>query len=98
MNKSDLIQKLAQQKGITKKRAESVVNLVFESFAESLVSDERIEIRGFGSFTTRKYRKYEGRDPRNNTPISVPPKKLPYFKPSRKLQARINGEEWDGED
>ena len=91
MNKSDLIQKLAEQKGITKKRAESVVNIIFESFADSLANDERIEIRGFGSFTTRYYKEYEGRDPRHNTPIHVPPKRLPYFKPSRKLQALING-------
>lgn len=96
MNKSDLIEKLASQKGVTKKRAEGIVNVIFEMMTDSLVGADRIEIRGFGSFTTRTYKGYKGRDPRNGRGIEVTPKKLPYFKASKKLLAELNGLPTDG--
>jgi integration host factor subunit beta len=64
MNKSELVEKLAERAKITKKRAELVVNLVFDQMAQALKRGERIEIRGFGSFTSKAYEAYTGRNPR----------------------------------
>ena len=58
MTKSELIEVLAQETGLTKGRAELVVNTVFDSMVEALQSGEGIEIRGFGSFTVRQYKSY----------------------------------------
>ena len=64
MTKSELIERIAQDAGLTKGRAEMVVNTIFDSMVEAMVQDEGIEIRGFGSFTVRRYKAYEGRNPR----------------------------------
>src|SRR5215467_8863338 len=79
MNKSELIEVIAQKTGMTKKRAEDVVNLVFDSMTDALSQGERIEIRGFGSFVNRSYGAYTGRNPRTSESIQVKPKRLPFF-------------------
>jgi integration host factor subunit beta len=59
---------------------------------EVLSEDERIEIRGFGSFFTKKYGSYGGRNPRTGEHVSVPEKKLPHFRPSKELLKKLNNE------
>jgi integration host factor subunit beta len=90
MNKSELVEKLAERAKITKKRAEQVVNLVFEQMTEALERGERIEIRGFGSFTNKSYDAYTGRNPRTGETIHVPAKKLPFFKVGKELKERVD--------
>ena len=90
MNKSELIEKLAERSKITKKRAEQVVNLVFEQMTQSLKRGERIEIRGFGSFTSKPYDAYTGRNPRTGETIHVPAKRLPFFKVGKELKERVD--------
>lgn len=90
MNKSELIDILAEQAKITRKRAETVVNLIFDSMTETLVKGERIEIRGFGSFTAKDYDSYTGRNPRTGESIQVAPKRLPFFKVGKELKERVN--------
>jgi integration host factor subunit beta len=63
MTKADLINVVAEKAGITRVKAEAVVNTIFDSMVESLMKDDRIEIRGFGSFVNRKYDAYKGRNP-----------------------------------
>ena len=63
----------------------------------SLRDNERIEIRGFGSFEIRKYRGYEGRNPRTGEKVEVNAKRLPFFKVGKDLRIRVNGEESDEE-
>ncbi len=90
MNKSELIDILAEQAKITRKRAETVVNLIFDSMTETLVKGERIEIRGFGSFTAKNYDSYTGRNPRTGEAIEVAPKRLPFFKVGKELKERVD--------
>jgi integration host factor subunit beta len=90
MNKSELVEKLAERAKITKKRAEQVVNLIFEQMTQALERGERIEIRGFGSFTNKSYDAYTGRNPRTGETIHVPAKKLPFFKVGKELKERVD--------
>lgn len=86
MTKSELIAKVADRRGITVRKAEEVVNTIFESMAEALGSGDRIEVRGFGSFAIREYQPYTGRNPKTGESITVQPKKLPYFKVGKEIR------------
>lgn len=90
MNKSELVQKVADRVNLTKKRAEEVVNLIFDSMTEALVKGGRVEIRGLGSFVVRNYKSYTGRNPRTGESIEVKPKKLPFFKVGKELKKRVD--------
>jgi len=90
MNKSDLVKIMAAKGGISTRNAETFVNLIFDALSSALMKEERIEIRGFGSFTIRHYDAYEGRNPRSGTPTSIPAKRLPHFKAGRDITDRIN--------
>ena len=72
MTKSELIDAVARRTQITKSRAELVVNCVFDSMTAALERGEGIEIRGFGSFTVREYKPYNGRNPRTGRAVPVP--------------------------
>jgi integration host factor subunit beta len=91
MNKSELVEQLAVKKDITNKRAEEVVNLIFASMTEALAEGDRIEIRGLGSFVIKDYDSYTGRNPKTGQPITVSPKKLPFFKVGKELKERVLG-------
>lgn len=90
MTKSELIDAVAQRTKITKSRAEQVVNCVFEAMTAALERGEGIEIRGFGSFTVRHYKPYNGRNPRTGKPVPVPEKRLPFFKVGKELKELVN--------
>jgi integration host factor subunit beta len=90
VNKSELIEQLAQRSQINIVQAEEVVNLIYRKMRDTLVSGGRIEIRGFGSFVVKEYGAYEGRNPKTGVKIPVPPKKLPFFKVGKELKERID--------
>lgn len=90
MTKADLINLISEKAGITRVKAETVVNTVFDSMVEALVKGDRIEIRGFGSFVNRQYEAYKGRNPRTGEVIEVEQKKLPFFKVGKELKEEIN--------
>lgn len=90
MTKADLINKVASKAGITRVKAEAAVNTVFDTMVEALMQDDRIEIRGFGSFVNRKYDAYKGRNPRTGEIINVEEKKLPFFKVGKELKDEVN--------
>lgn len=90
MNKSELIEIIAEKSNITKKKAEDVVNLVFSSMTSSLLKGDRIEIRGFGSFVNKYYGPYTGRNPRTGESIQVHAKRLPFFKVGKELRERVD--------
>ncbi len=90
MTKSDLIKHVAERNKLSKARAELVVERVFECLAQALQRDERVEIRGLGSFETRRYGAYKGRNPRTGTSVAVKPKRLPFFKVGKELKDLIN--------
>lgn len=91
MTKSELIDRVAQESGLTKGRAEMVVNTIFDAMTAALSNGDGIEIRGFGSFTVRQYKSYEGRNPRSGDVVHVGPKRLPFFKVGKELRERVNG-------
>lgn len=90
MNKSKLIETISEKANITKKKAELVVNIIFDSMSQALVGNDRIEIRGFGSFVNKEYRSYQGRNPRTGDSIKVLPKRLPFFKVGKELKERVD--------
>jgi integration host factor subunit beta len=90
MTKSDLIEHVAEQNKVSKGRAEALVNSIFECLEEALRRDERVEIRGLGSFETRRYGSYKGRNPRTGDSVAVQPKRLPFFKAGKELKDLIN--------
>jgi integration host factor subunit beta len=92
MTKAELIERVAQKKKkMARHHAELVVDAIFACMEQSLHRGERIEIRGFGTFQVRRYRGYEGRNPKTGTVVHVAPKRLPFFKVSGKLAAQMNG-------
>ncbi len=93
MTKADLIDLIADKRGITRVKAETVVNTIFDTMIESLLKDDRIEIRGFGSFVNRKYSAYKARNPRTRQIIEVGEKKIPFFKVGKELKEDINEKE-----
>ena len=90
MTKADLINLISEKAGITRVKAETVVNTIFDSMVEALMRNDRIEIRGFGSFVNRYYGAYKGRNPRTGEVINVQEKKLPFFKVGKELKEEIN--------
>jgi integration host factor subunit beta len=90
ITKAELINVVAEKAGITRVKAETVVNTIFDSMVEALLRDDRIEIRGFGSFVNREYKAYKGRNPRTGEVIDVEEKKLPFFKVGKELKDEIN--------
>ncbi len=90
MNKAELTQELVKQGHISQKVAKIVVDTIFEEMKQALVKGERIEIRGFGSFSIREYDGYDGRNPKTGEKVRVAPKRLPFFKVGKELRERIN--------
>ena len=90
MNKSDLIEALSKETGLPVRKAEEVVNTVFNSMADSLAKGDRIEIRGFGSFKIKDYDGYIGRNPRTGESVNVRSKRLPFFKCGKDLKERVD--------
>ena len=90
MNKKELTERLAQEKEIFRTDAKKVVDLVFQSMADTLAQGCKVEIRGFGAFRVKKYKAYQGRNPKTNEVIKVKRKRLPFFKVGKALKERVN--------
>ncbi|MBK9064067.1 MAG: integration host factor subunit beta [Acidobacteria bacterium] len=89
--KADLVEEVAKATDLTKKQAEVIVESVFDGIIASLRSGEKIELRGFGSFRLRQRGARIARNPkRSGVKVMVPPKRVPYFKPGKKLKELIN--------
>ena len=89
MNKSDLIEALARETKISWHEAKSVINTILETISGALIFGNSVEIRGFGSFTIRKYKDYKGRHPKTGKIIQVEQKKLPFFKVAKELREKV---------
>jgi integration host factor subunit beta len=90
MTKSQLIEAVSDRIDVPRKRAEDVVNAVFDAMKGALLEDERIEVRGFGSFTIREYKAKKGRNPRTGAQVQVDEKKSVHFKPGKELRERVD--------
>ncbi len=91
MTKSELVELIAStQDGITRREAEVVVNTVFAAISDALAEGDRVELRGFGSFSTRQRGARTGRNPKTGAAVAVPAKKVPHFKPGKLLRERVD--------
>ena len=93
MIKSELLQALARDNpGLRAEEVEKVVNTFFEEIEQRLAQGGRVELRGFGAFSTRERDPRQGRNPRTGASVAVPGKKVPYFKPGKEMRARLNAD------
>lgn len=92
MTKSELIDRIAQKQAhLARRDVEFAVKMILEHMAERLASGERIEIRGFGSFSPHFRPGRVGRNPKTGSPVSLPAKYVPHFKPGKELRERVDG-------
>ncbi len=96
MTKADLVDEVVRVSSLSKKQAEIIVNTVFQAIVVSLRKDDKIELRGFGSFRVRRRRSRQGRNPKTGDRVAVPAKRIPYFKPGKELKDLINGQDGAG--
>lgn len=91
MTKAEMIDKISLgYTSLTRRQVEILVNTIFESIKEALAKGDKIEIRGFGSFRLRHRREREGRNPKTGDVVTVPPKKVPFFKAGKELRALVD--------
>ncbi len=90
MNRSDLIDALKDKVALSRKDADKVVDTFFDALKETLANGDRIEIRGFGSFSVKHYKPYVGRNPKTGDRIQVTSKKLPFFKVGKDLKESVD--------
>ncbi len=85
-----MISALKKEANISKSEAAKVVQIFFDSMADALANEERIEIRGLCSFFIKNYKSYTGRNPKTGDKVQIHPKKLPFFKCGKELRERVN--------
>jgi integration host factor subunit beta len=90
MTKADLVERVAKEADMTKKDAEQLVEIIFDSIIASLNKGEKIELRGFGSFRVRQRNARKGRNPKTGDSVNIPAKRVAYFKPGKELKEVIN--------
>jgi len=90
MTKADLVEEVVRMTELPRKESEVIVETIFESIIQALQGGDKIEIRGFGSFRTRQRRGRTGRNPKTGAKVDVPPKRIPFFKPSKELKDFVN--------
>jgi len=93
MTKAELVEMIATETGVSKKDTGIIVNMILENIGRALVEDDKVELRGFGSFKVKSRRSRQARNPRTGESVAVPAKKVPYFKASNELKARLNTED-----
>ncbi|PLX89378.1 MAG: integration host factor subunit beta [Desulfuromonas sp.] len=91
MTKSELIDRLSDEHHLlNKKDAESVINLIFNGIGDALATGDRVEIRGFGSFSVRERDGREARNPKSGELVRIPSRKTPFFKTGKELRERVD--------
>lgn len=90
MNKLELISTLKERSHLTKSESADVIKIFFDSLSQSFVEGERVEIRGFCSFHVKEYKSYTGRNPKTGQKVTIPPKRLPFFKCGKELKERVD--------
>ncbi|RKF22482.1 integration host factor subunit beta [Altericroceibacterium spongiae] len=93
MIRSELLQSLADDNPeLRPEEIEQVVDIFFEEISSRLAEGGRVELRGFGAFSTRQREGRTGRNPRTGESVEVPPKRVPYFKPGKEMRERLNSD------
>src|ERR1039457_5088812 len=89
MTKQQLIEKVAAKTEMAKAQAEAAVDSVFEMIAEALQANERVDLRGFGSFVVKERKERQGRNPRTGEAITIAAKRDANFKPGKELMEKL---------
>jgi integration host factor subunit beta len=90
MTRSDLTEEVYQALETPLKESDDIVCAIFDRIVRALQSGDKVEIRGFGSFHTRQRRGRIGRNPKTGARVEVPPKRVPFFKPSKELRELVD--------
>lgn len=90
MKKSDLVDAISAKANVSKAQAQIIVDDVFELISEGLAKGEKIDLRGFGTFSVRESAARTGRNPQTGEPIQIPARRVPGFKPGKELKDRVN--------
>ena len=90
MTKADLVDQVTALGSLTRRDGEVIVETFFEGVIAAVAKDDKVEIRGFGSFRTRQRNARTGRNPKTGDKVEVPAKRVPYFKPSKELRDMVN--------
>ncbi len=90
MKKSDLVDAIAGKAGAPKAQVQQMVDDVFELIGEALAKGDKIDLRGFGTFSVRDSAARTGRNPQTGEPISIPARRVPGFKPGKELKEKVN--------
>jgi DNA-binding protein HU-beta len=90
LNKSELIDKVSCDRGVTKAQAKAAVECVFDNIAEALARKESVRLVGFGTFGIRERAARTARNPRTGENISLPKTNVPFFKPGKELKEKVN--------
>ncbi len=90
MTKADIVEKVYERIGLTKKECQELVDRVFEIMKEALEKGEKVKISSFGTFTVKQKKERKGRNPQTGETIMLAPRKVLTFKPSRILRDEIN--------
>lgn len=91
MNKTDLMDVVAQAANLTKKQAESAISATLDAIADALAKEEKVVLVGFGTFETKKRSARKGRNPSTKEVIDIPASKAPTFKAGKGLKDKVNG-------
>lgn len=96
MTKADIVEKVYQKIGFSKKEASELVEMVFNQFKDCLVNGEKVKISGFGNFVVREKNERIGRNPQTGEQIKISARRVLTFRPSQVLKAILNGEDASG--
>ena len=96
MTKADLVDHVTALGDLTRRDGEVIVETLFDSIIGALKSNDKVEVRGFGSFRSRQRKPRTGRNPKTGESVAVPAKRVPYFKPSKELRDLVNPGEANG--
>jgi integration host factor subunit beta len=96
MTKADLVDQVTSLGDLTRRDGEVIVDTLFDSIISALKANDKVEVRGFGSFRTRQRNSRTGRNPKTGATVAVPAKRVPFFKPSKELRDLVNPAETAG--
>ncbi len=95
VTKADIVEKVYEKIGFSKKEASELVELVFNSLKETLHKGEKVKISGFGNFVVRAKNERNGRNPQTGEQIKISARRVLTFRPSQVLKAMLNGEAYE---
>lgn len=96
MTKADLVDRVTGLGDLTRRDSEVIVDTLFDSIIHALKTNDKVEVRGFGSFRSRQRNSRTGRNPKTGASVEVPAKRVPFFKPSKELRDLVNPGEASG--